>query len=307
MLEEVRSTPVRHLIIGGTIKGATTSVFDYLSAHPEVCGSSVKETFFFTQHYSGKREQDIKNYRKYFSESFGSKVWVEASPNYLAFKRKVAPCIHSLLPDARMLFILRNPVDRFYSHYNFARGKLELPENITFEQYFELCQQYSCGNLTVEQAGIAEKHLRALEIGNYAKYLYNYFEILPRANIRVVFFEDLKADPVLFMVGICKYAGIHPSFFSNYEFKQSNVTYSARFKPLHFIVIRLNRMLESTLRQHPQVKTKLVALYKKFNQNEQGYKRMEGETRRRVSQYYKPYNTELKILLESKNVPSWLD
>lgn len=306
MLNTVAGTPIKHLIIGGTIKGATTSVFDYLSAHPQVCGSSVKETFFFTQHYSGHREQDVKNYGKYYSEPFGNKVWVEASPNYLAFKKNVATCIHELFPDARLLFILRNPVDRFYSHYNFARSKLELPENITFERYFEICRQYSCGDLAVEEAGVAEKHLRALEIGNYEKYLHNYLGTFPDANIQVFFFENLKADPVRFMTEICRYVGIDSDFFSEHEFKRSNVTYSARFKPLHFIVIRLNRLLESALRQRPEIKTKLVALYKWFNQSEQGYQPMGDEIRKRVATYYEPCNRKLKVLLGNQEVPPWL-
>ena len=108
------------------------------------------------------------------------------------------------------------------------------------------------------------------------------------------------------MTEICRYVGIDSDFFSEHEFKRSNVTYSARFKPLHFIVIRLNRLLESALRQRPEIKTKLVALYKWFNQSEQGYQPMGDEIRKRVATYYEPCNRKLKVLLGNQEVPPWL-
>ena len=55
-----------NFVIGGTEKAGTTSVFDYLSAHPQVCASSRKETDFFRNEYSGEREVDARRYAAYF-------------------------------------------------------------------------------------------------------------------------------------------------------------------------------------------------------------------------------------------------
>lgn len=293
-------------IIGGTIKAATSSVFTYLSAHPEVCGSSMKETFFFTRKYSGRLDQDRKRYRRYFAPEPGHKAMVEASPDYLGYKENVAPRINALLPDVRLLFILRDPVDRFYSHYNFAVSKLELSGRLPFEDYVDLCAKYTAGKLSAQAAGIAEKHLRALEIGAYARHLKNYTELFPAAHIKVAFFEHLKRDPLQFMMDVCRFVGIDPDFYQDYTFNKVNVTFFARVKPVHFVALGLNRALESVLRQRPRLKARLVGLYKRFNQGREGYVPMADATGERLAAYYAPSNHELKALLSDQELPPWV-
>jgi hypothetical protein len=297
----------RHLIIGGTIKGGTSSLFAYLSAHPEACGSSVKETFFFTHEYSGQSDHDRERYGRYFSPRPGAKVCVEASPNYLGYKENVAPRIKVLLPDAKLVFVLRNPADRLYSYYNFAVGKLELPADLGFERYVDLCERYASGRLSPEQAGIAEKHLRALEIGGYAGYLKNFYDVFPPQQIEVAFFDQLARDPVRFMSELCRFAGLDPEFFRNFGFGKANVTFSSRLKLLHRIAMLLNRALESVLRRHPGMKARLVRMYKRFNQDREGYRAMTETMRARLAQYYAPANRELRQLLQGRELPAWLD
>lgn len=295
-----------NFIIGGTIKAGTSSVFTYLSAHPEICGSSVKETFFFTHEYSGNTERDRERYSKYFSPDRDAKLVVEASPNYLGYKENVAPRIKTLLPDAKLLFIIRNPVDRLYSHYNFALGKLELPAGLTFERYVDLCEQHSLGKLSPDQAGIAEKHLRALEIGKYSKYLRNFYDAFAPEHIKVALYDDLARDPMRFMSDICRFVDLDPEFFRHYKFNKVNVTFSARLKPFHRIAMLLNRTLESVLRQRPDLKTRLVRIYKRLNQGREGYAAMAASTRTRLAQYYSEANRELEPLLAGQELPKWI-
>lgn len=297
----------KNLIIGGTIKAATSSVFSYLSAHPEVCGSSVKETVFFTKEYTGDIDRDRKRYSRFFSLERGNIVAVEATPNYLSYKENVAPRINGLLPDVRLLFILRDPVDRLYSYYNFALGKLELPESLAFEDYIDMCQKYASEELSPKRAGIGEKHLRALEIGAYGKYLRKYLEVFAAERIKVAFFEHLKEDPHGFMTNICRFIEVNPDFYRDYEFNKVNVTFSARLKPAHYIALGLNRTLESVLRQRPGLKRRLVGIYKQFNQSREGYAQMADATRERLAEYYSPANIELKRLLAGKEVPAWVE
>ena len=300
-----REPAFRNVIIGGTIKSATSSVFNYLCAHPEVCGSSVKETLFFTHQYTGNIDHDLKRYMKFFSPKNGAKNMVEASPNYLAYKENVAPRIQALLPDVKLLFILRNPVDRLLSYYNFALGKLELPRGLAFEDYVHLCEQYSSAELTPKISGIAEKHLRALEIGKYSKYLRNYFNVFAVDQIKVLFYDDLKNDPVRFMADICCFIGVNPDFYQSYVFNKANVTFTARRKLFHRVAMLMNQVLESTLRQRPALKMHLVRLYKRLNQNHEGYMAMESSTRTGLLEYYSKYNKDLGMLLSGQELPEW--
>ena len=102
-----------NFVIGGTEKSGTTSVFDYLSAHPQVCASSIKETDFFRHGYTGDLAADARRYASYFEHCDSrSLVRLEASPGYLGEAATVAPRLRALVPEAKVLFILRDPVER---------------------------------------------------------------------------------------------------------------------------------------------------------------------------------------------------
>lgn len=297
-----RSPTCRNLIVGGTIKAGTSSIFTYLSAHPQVCGSSVKETFFFSNQYSGDTDRDLKRYRRYFTPRPGATVAVEASPNYLGYKENIAPRIKALLPGAKLLFILRDPVDRLYSYFNFAKAKLELPADMTFEAYISLCEQYSLHR----RAAIAEKHARALEIGEYSRYLKNYLVVFPDSQVKVVFYDDIRRHPVQFMADICRFIDVDSEFYRHYAFDKVNVTFSARMKPLHHVALLLNRAMEPVLRQRPALKAVIRRAYKRLNQGQEGYAGMEQATRARLVAYYARSNAELATLLPAQKLPAWV-
>ena len=104
-------------IIGGTGRAGTTSLFRYLSDHRDVCPASVKETQFFIQ-YVEDPEQNLPVYESYFSHcSDEVPIRMEATPHYLQWAEKVAPYMSKIIPDVKLIFILRNPVDRMKTLY----------------------------------------------------------------------------------------------------------------------------------------------------------------------------------------------
>ncbi len=297
---------ITNCIIGGAIKAGTSSVFSYLSAHPQVCGSSVKETFFFTRDFTGDSEKDRKRYAKYFSVEKGQDVLLEASPNYLCFNDDTALKIRKLIPEAKLLFILREPVSRFYSHYNFAMAKLQLPAELCFSDYYELCRKYSDGKITDQQAGITVKHLRALEIGNYYSQLNNYLSVFPVEQVKVMFYDDLSKDQQGFITEICNFLDIDAAYYHDFLFQKSNVTFSGRNKFIHRIAMIANRLLETFFRRYPATKRFLIRLYKRFNQKQEGYGSMDETLQKKIAAYYDNNNKKLAQLLSSYRLPEWL-
>lgn len=296
----------QHVILGGTIKAATSSLFNYISAHPQVCGSRVKETWFFSMHYSGDPETDHDRYRSYFSPAPEHGILFEASPDYLGYRENVAPRIKRLLPDARLLFVLRNPIERLYSHFNFAKGKFHLPEEMSFEHFIELSERFNNGEITVAESGIAIQYLRALDIGNYGRYLDNFYQEFEADDIKVIFFEDFNQYPTRILEEICAFIGISPSFYGNFTMHKANVTFSARLKFLHRMVLGFNRFSEPLLRQRPGVKHRLVKLYKTLNQNREGYTPMQEGTRQKLADYYASDHARLKQILCGRKLPPWI-
>lgn len=304
--QTVSSGKYQHFIIGGTIKAATSSLYSYISAHPQVCGSRVKETRFFSMRYCGDRERDREQYRSFFAPASGHRVLFEASPEYLAYKDNVAPRIKQLIPDAKLLFVLRNPVDRMYSHYNFARGKMHLPREMSFEQFIDCCERYKNNQIEATDAGIAEQYLRALEIGDYFPYLENFYREFEAEDIKLIFFEEFNSNPLQKLVEIAEFIGVSPSFYDGFTMYRTNVTFSARVKFLHQLVLRFNRWLEPFSRRHPMLKYRLVKLYKSINRDKRGFAPMRTETRTRLADYYAPGNAKLKRFLKGQVMPSWI-
>src|SRR3954465_14378495 len=111
-----------NLIIIGGLKCGTTSVHHYLGLHPEIGMSRPKELNFFVEELNWPLGADW--YRGHFTGD--ERVQGESSPHYTNEPRfaGVAERIHGLLPEARIVYIVRDPIDRMLSHYlhNVAGG-----------------------------------------------------------------------------------------------------------------------------------------------------------------------------------------
>lgn len=298
---------VANFIIGGTEKAGTTSVFMYLSTHPQVCAASSKETDFFRHESSGDRAADLANYSRYFSRCRARvPVVMEASPGYLGEAATVVPRIAGVLPDVKLLFILRDPAERLYSSYNFHVAKLNIPEEVDFEAYIDKCLAFEAGEADAVALGLDEWYLKVLGAGRYARFLEQYFGAFPREHIKLMFFEHLKDDPAAFMVNLSAFLEIDSTLWERFQFTRTNVTFSGSNKLLHRAAIYLNSKSEPFLRQRPKLKRALVGFYKKLNQAREGYNPMPPSAHRTLEAYYRPYNESLRDMLGTETTVAWL-
>ena len=113
-----RSARLPNFIVIGAMKSGTTSLFHYLQAHPQVFMSPLKEVEFFVEEKNWRRGMDW--YRAQFAgASPGALAIGEASTAYTKYPEYpgVPERIASSLPDARLIYILRDPIERIRSHY----------------------------------------------------------------------------------------------------------------------------------------------------------------------------------------------
>jgi hypothetical protein len=295
-----------NFVIAGADKAGTTSVFVYLSQHPEVCAASKKETDFFRIEYTGDKVRDEIDYSRYFRNCQKSQpVIMEASPAYLSDAALVVPRIRSMIPDARILFILRDPVERLYSFYRFNVGKLNIPDDMSFAEFVQRCDIYNAGHTDPADLGLSEWCLQGLKSGLYVEYLKQFYTLRPQAEIKIMFFEMLRDDTACFMEDLSKFLGINERFWCDYEFLRNNASFAGRNKLLHRAAMGLNAMAEPLLRQRPALKHSVVGVYKSLNQARDGFKPMSGEMRQRLARYYHQGNLELVNLLNVELPASW--
>jgi hypothetical protein len=181
-----------NLIIIGAQKCGTTSLHHYLDAHPEVSMSRRKETNYFVR--NGSWDRGPEWYASHFDP--GAPVRGEASTDYtnLPESAGAAERIHSAVPGARLIYLVRDPLDRMASHYAHARAtgveRRSLAEAISDPQdsYF----MRSC----------------------YATQLKPFLELFPREQILVDTRERLLRERQATLRRIFEFAGVDASFVS---------------------------------------------------------------------------------------------
>ncbi len=104
-----------NLVIIGSMKCGTTSLHYYLGLHPDISMSLEKELCFFVKELNWNRGIDW--YRSWFTER--ASIRGEASTDYTLYPvyRDVPARMHGLIPEARLIYMVRDPVERIVSHY----------------------------------------------------------------------------------------------------------------------------------------------------------------------------------------------
>lgn len=178
--------PLPDFVIGGAQKAGTTALHEILRLHPELhLPAQPQEIHYFDidEHY--RRGPDW--YRRHFRGAGPAHVAVgQTCPSYL-FDPRVPERMARALPDVRLVFLLRNPVDRAYSHYwhSVKYGFEHLP--------FEEALARETDRLTGDPRTFYNLSYAAR--GRYADQLERFLAHYPRERILLLLTEDLNRDP----------------------------------------------------------------------------------------------------------------
>lgn len=272
----------RYLIVAGTEKAGTTSVYHFLNAHPNIIGSTRKETDFFRQ----PRPHCLADYLALFPSAAKNELLMEASPGYLADSAVVSKAIATLLPNALLVFILRNPIDRLLSSFAFSKTRFHISNSMTFDDYINLCMRYERKEISPASTGLKEWHLRVPDSGRYALHLKDFYQQFSNEQILVLTTDYLQRDPANFTKQIASWAGLDGDYYCNFSFVNANVTFRPRIAWLHKCGLYLNDRLEPFFNTHPKIKQRLLAFYKITNAATTEKPTLSQETRRKLLDYY---------------------
>lgn len=168
------------LIVGG-MKCGTSSIGHNLHGHPNIhMARGGYEVHFFDRTINFN--QGLDWYRAHFPEQAGVTAYGDKTPTYIDIKN--LDRIHATLPSAKLIMIMRDPVSRFQSHYNYTqRPKVK-------DQVREAhAREFKIDHLTDPSFD-----LRILDRGFYANQLEHVFRLFPREQVHVAFLEDFKSD-----------------------------------------------------------------------------------------------------------------
>jgi len=254
----------RYVIIGGAPKAGTTSLFNYLAAHPKVTASRMKETRFFLDpdyplpDYAKRTATD---YEQYFA---GQKTGlrIESTPLYMYSPGTPERVLQNLGGDVDWIFVLRNPVDRFISWYHYTREIGWLDSAIGLNEF-----AYS--QLSGQQTADQNLAYSGLLHGEYARFLTPYIDLFGINRIKIVWFDDLKAEPESVVPSIGVALGLEQTFYDNFGWSIHNAAKVARFPALNRIyrssARRLRTKLISSPTLHRQLRNTSHAMAPMFN------------------------------------------
>ena len=174
------------LVIGGQ-KCATTSLFKYLSSHPEIYMPPEKETNFFISESSF---QNGKSWYldEYFRSADPGQLWGEASPDYMAYD-DVPRRIAKMFPKISLICSLRNPIERAYSHY-----RMEAMRGTEKDDFKTAAVKLVEKGATSDTKSEWDPKHEYLALGEYGRVLSNYLEYFSGEQLKVVFTESLSLD-----------------------------------------------------------------------------------------------------------------
>ena len=251
-------------IIIGAQKGGTTSLYNYLIAHPSIAPIYVKEPHFFDIYYHKGlvwyRSHFPTRLRQYYARHVQRMDLItgEASPYYL-FHPLAAGRVATALPDVKLILVLRNPVDRAYSQY---QHQVRQPgvEPLSFEEAIEREEERLAGEeekliRDPNYVSFNHRHYSYLARGRYIEQVTIWMKHFPKDQFLILKSEDLYSNPSAVLQ-------------ETYRFLQ---------------------VPARTLKEEGEE-------YRQYNKA--SYSKMKPETRRQLLEYFKPYNARLYEFLD---------
>ncbi len=214
-----------HFLCIGAHKSGTTWLYENLKQHPAVWLPPVKELHFFDglpnmpkiaqrlndavkahlasdaaadpmrldflRKFVLDQPKDIAWYKSLFSLA-RHRTCGDMTPAYAALGAGTVARIHSALPAARIIFIMRDPIERAWSHFRFSAGK----QNWTAESY-------GSGDFIKHVDSVASESRT-----QYTRTIGAWESVYPPDRIRYLFYDDIQADPDRLLISVCDFLGL---------------------------------------------------------------------------------------------------
>lgn len=305
-----------NFIIAGAMKSGTTYLSSLLKSHSEIFISDPREPFFFDrddyitqndfiweckvawQEFDWENSKSIllEKYKKLFNIAEKHKLCGEGSTSYMA-SRKAPRRLAEIVPDVKIIFLLRDPVDRAYSAYwHWVR---------TGRAIYRFEKQIQLEPLIILQRGLYKKHIERYK--NYFTEDQLYFGI----------FEQFISDTQSEITNICTFLNVSPMINILKTNGRKNQARIPRFYNLQLFLNRLGRLINmknvnSYLRdknnKYPEKPLSQIIKYlNSINIHSGRYPPMNISTRRNLEIFYNRENIGLSDLIgiEIKNYWKW--
>lgn len=285
-----------NFFIVGAPKSGTTSLYYYLQEHPEVEMSREKEPDYFSydsiqkqgMYYSNQRINSEEKYHSLFNKKSKGVIFGEASVSYL-FYNKVANRIKQYNADAKIIIMLRNPIDRAFSHYlmDFRLGLV----SDSFENIINKTSKHKNAQLFYQQY---------IEVSEYSNQIERYLKEFNINNILFIDYEDFKKDARRVVRNVYDFLDINSEYKADVHKKHNIFTMPKNnfIRRLYSFIFVRNIL---TFLLHKKIISSIRSLLFKHNKKPV----LSEDIRKQLQQYFKKDILRLNHLM-NKDFAKWI-
>lgn len=301
-----------NFLVIGAQKAGTTSLYYYLGQHPQIYMSPVKEPNFFAAEGETSDPHDpnvtsIEAYRRLFKGVSDETAIGEVSPWYL-YSQNAPERIKHYLPDAKLIAILRNPIERAYSQFlHFVREGRE--HHTDFVRALREEEIRVRDNLAAGRDADRGAHGAYVSRGFYYAQLKRYLELFDRDQIKIILSEDLSSDPSGVLQDVFRFLEVDKTILPATSAKH-NVSGVPKNRVLHAFLAKPHALkrLYRPLKPHlpSGLRLRLAGVLAGLNdKNTVGTPRLPPEARQRLIEVYRDDILQLQELLQ-RDLSRWL-
>lgn len=285
----------------GVMKAASSWIFECLKEHPEICMCSEKEPHFFDWPFRYKK--GLKYYSSLFNHCPQDILKGEFTASYIRFPEALK-LIKKHFPDAKLIISLRNPIDRAISQYKY---NVQLGGRLSIYKDFREALENDEDNI--------------VERGFYFKQLKSCFDIFPKEQVLILFFDDIKSNPFLFLQKIYRFLGLKdlnfvPNLLNKKVLQTGSKSAQNKIPFLSTIIFGMGNLINKysklkyiiSTSQFMEYIRRIVNFNRKFSfqekKNEILKTKVDNETREYLYEIYREDIEKLEIFLD-RDLNSW--
>jgi len=241
------------VIIIGANRSGSTSLYNYLGAHPQIVKSHVGMTGYFLDANYPKAEIPTKvtissedTIEKYLTNFPSTKknIFLEATPDYL-YSKNTAANIKAFKQktnvNLKLICILRNPTERFVSMYKHLIKLDLMPRNINFTSFYN--EQNNAYHSPLWQS--------VFDMGLYSKYLSTFSSLFNKNELMLISFEDLKTRPEESLSKIANWIKVDSTFYHEFIPKIYNASLGSKPTKGQSLYTKIRKLIVKILIRQP--------------------------------------------------------
>lgn len=225
--------PLISFMVIGAAKCGTSALYKYITKHPDIGGGIKKEQHYFD--HTPNFAQYHLNYNDYHSQfdfSTGKKLYADFTPDYLYFLES-ARLIWRYNRNAKLIAILRNPIERAFSHWNMQIQHSNVIDPLPFGEAIRN-ERFRLRTYLPEQHG----HFSYIDRGFYTEQIRRFKRLFPAEQLLILKYDDFKNEQEKTLRQLFEFVGVDPNLYE-YEHQVANYfPYHNKMNPDDYLFLR---------------------------------------------------------------------